>query len=134
MSSNRSNCLYFSILDACTSRRRFSYASHSTIGLFKSMMMSVYEQMVILTVVTKLENASLDFDLCCSTFISRYAIIVTQIWILMAFSLSPRKYFRGKFCFTFLMRLCKALHKTFYVKCVLMQSQPIRYSGYQIVA
>ncbi|MBR6979380.1 MAG: hypothetical protein IKH88_06050 [Prevotella sp.] len=52
MSSNRSNCLYFSILGASISRRRFWYASHSTVGLFKSMTMSVYEQMVILTVVT----------------------------------------------------------------------------------
>ena len=105
---------------ACISRRRFWYASHSTVGLFKSMTMSVYEQMVILTVVTKLENASLDFDLFCRTFIRRYAIIVTQIWILMAFSLSPRKYFKGKFCLIFLNTLWKAFHNFFYVKHIVM--------------
>jgi hypothetical protein len=33
--------------------------------------------------------------------------------MMMAFSLSPRKYFSGKFCFTCLKKLCKASHKFF---------------------
>ena len=46
---------------------------------------------------TRLENAQLRFTLLRTSVINRLASIAVQIWISMAFSLSPRKYFNGKF-------------------------------------
>jgi hypothetical protein len=42
--------------------------------------------------------------------------------------LSPRKYFNGKFCFSCLKALCKALHKAFYALHIVMQSYTQKYN------
>lgn len=47
------------------------------------------------------------------TITKRLMIKTHHIWIWIAFSLSPKKYFSGKFCFSCLKKLCKALHKAF---------------------
>ena len=66
---------------------------------------------------TRFENAHLHLILLFTKVISRLANIAVHIWISIAFSLSPRKYFNGKFCFSCLKSLCKALHKFFrYIK------------------
>ena len=48
-----------------------------------------------------------------TTCISSHAMRLTQIWICMALRLSPRKYFRWKFCFRRLKNLWEASHKLF---------------------
>lgn len=44
------------------------------------------------------EKAQLRFSLLLTRVINKLASIAAHICITMAFSLSPRKYFRGKFC------------------------------------
>ena len=46
------------------------------------------------------ENDQLRFSLLFISVSSKFASSAAQIWISMAFSLSPRKYFNGKFCFS----------------------------------
>ena len=59
--------------------------------------------------------------------------MVTHIWTSMALTLSPRKYLSGKFCFSFLKSLCKAYHKLFYDKFIIMRSHSKFTSDYQDV-
>jgi hypothetical protein len=47
----------------------------------------------------RFENAQLRLTLLLTNVMSRFASNAAQIWDSMAFSLSPRKYLRGKFCF-----------------------------------
>lgn len=53
---------------------------------------------------TILENAHLRFILLLTNVIKRLDIIAAHICISIAFTLSPKKYFNGKFCFNCLKR------------------------------
>ena len=55
--------------------------------------------MCILINDTKFENAHFRFIFDLTILTSKFAIILAQIWISIAFWLSPKKYFNGKFCF-----------------------------------
>ena len=52
----------------------------------------------------------------------RYVQIATQIWTFTAFSECPHNVFIVRFSFIHLKNLCKALHKFFYGKKKIMQS------------
>src|SRR5574344_1511995 len=62
----------------------------------------------------RFERLHLRLTCLLTTSISSHAIILTHICILMAFWLSPRKYFNGKFCFRRLnsVSICQRLRYT----------------------
>jgi hypothetical protein len=68
------------------------------------------------------EKAHLRLILILTSVINKLASMAAHICISIAFSLSPKKYFNGKFCLSCLKKLCKALHKLFYGKHIVMQS------------
>ena len=71
---------------------------------------------------TMFEKAQLFLTLLLTRLTKRLANMANHIWISIALTLSPRKYFNGKFCFSCLNALCKAFHNLFYGKEKIMQS------------
>ena len=80
---------------------------------------------------TIFEKAQLFLTLLLTKLTKRLANMANHIWISIALTLSPRKYFNGKFCFSCLNKLWKALHNLFYGKQKIMQRSIIKHTHNQ---
>ena len=88
-----SNCLVASL-------HRYSLIfCHVRSGFSRKLKMFTQYISICLTAVMRLENAHRRFTLRLTTVSSRFAIRHTHICDSMALTLSPQKYFSGKFCF-----------------------------------
>lgn len=72
---------------------------HCPSGSSRNAYNPTYELSRILTAVIIFDRLHFLLTFFFMTCMSNHAIKLTHIWICMAFLLSPRKYFNGKFCF-----------------------------------
>ena len=61
-------------------------------------------------------------------------MIADEIWILTAFSVVPQNFLILRCCFSHLKNLCKASHKFFYDKYIIMQSRYSRSDVKMLIA